>query len=405
MREDLYTILDNCLKMMDQGSDLESCLARYPEYATELRPLLMASMEASSLAEIDIPLEVTRRSRSRLLNIAAEMREQKSSKKAFFVLPMRRMGRLGFVALVTLLFLVGIGGTGLVQASSASLPGDRFYPVKLTWENIILKMAVSQSDREALADRFEQERVEEIEGLILSNRAEKVKFFGQVEGVFPGQIVVSGITVNVTPDTRIDGEIKIGAWVRIEGQTASEGAVDAEKIKVEDVSPENGEKQGQEKPPSSPNIEDADRGDNESGKNNSESTKTQDEDNQKTPGDNGNNDKETGKTNSEKTPSAPAQRSFEIEGIVTSYNGSLIVVNDRSIYIIPETELRGTPTQGSRVSIRGYVNENGALIAQRIEVKSNSNSGGGGGGSGGGGDSGGSGGDNDPTETPKPDDD
>ena len=100
----------------------------------------MASMEASSLAEIDVPLDVTRRSKSKLLNIAAEMREQKSSKKAFFILPMRRVVRFGFVALVTILFLVGIGGTGLVQASSASLPGDQFYPVKLTWENILLKI-------------------------------------------------------------------------------------------------------------------------------------------------------------------------------------------------------------------------------------------------------------------------
>ena len=384
MREDLYTVLDNCLKMMDQGTDLESCLVRYPEYATELRPLLMASMDAVSLAEMDIPLEVTRRSKSKLLNIAAEMREQKSSKKALLILPMRRVVRLGFVALVTILFLVGLGGTGLVQASTVSLPGDQFYPVKLTWENILLKLAVSQSDREALEDHFERERVEEVEGLILSNRAEKVKFFGQVEGVFPNQLVVSGITVNITPDTRIDGDIQIGVWARIEGQTASDGAVLAEKIKVEAIGSENDEKQDQEKPASASGNDDADKGDNESGKNNSEPTKTPDEDNQKTPGDNGNSEKEPGKTNSEKTPSAPAQQSFEIEGTVASYNGSLIVVNDRSIYIIPETELRGTPIQGSRVSIKGYVNEDGALVARRIEVKSNSDSGGGGDGGGGG---------------------
>ena len=184
-------------------------------------------------------------------------------------------------------------------------------------------MAVSQSDREALEDHFERERVEEVEGLILSNRAEKVKFFGQVEGVFPNQIVVSGITVNVTPDTRIDGDIKFGAWVRIEGQTAADGAVLAEKIKVEDVGTENGEKQDQEKPTSLPIIDDADKGDNESGKNNSEPTKTQDEDNQKTPGDSGNNDKEPEKSNSAKTPSATELQSFEIEGTVAELQRKL----------------------------------------------------------------------------------
>ncbi len=240
MSDNLYTILDNCLTMLDQGSDLESCLSRYPEYAAELRPLLLASLDAATLVDIDISPEVIRRNKSRVLNTAAEMREQKASKKAVFFLPVRRVFRLSFAALITLILIAGIGGTGLVQASTVSLPGDQFYPIKLTWESILLKLAVSQANRDELEDRFEQERVEEIEGLLTEMRSEKVKFYGQVEGIFPDQIIVSGITVLITPDTRIDGDVLMNTWVRVEGHTTSAGSVRAEKIKVENSQEQGG---------------------------------------------------------------------------------------------------------------------------------------------------------------------
>jgi len=222
MSEDLYTIQENCLAMLDQGSDLESCLARFPEYASELRPLLMASMDAESLSVKEIPVDVVRRSKSKVLNAAAEMREQKSKKKPFFVLPPKRIFRFSLVALITFLILVGVGGTSLVRASTVALPGDQFYPVKLTWENLLLKLAASQIEREALEDRFEKERVEEVEDLFSSSRSEKVKFFGQVDGIFPDQISVSGVPVVITPETRVEGQISINAWVRVEGETMSE---------------------------------------------------------------------------------------------------------------------------------------------------------------------------------------
>jgi len=55
---------------------------------------------------------------------------------------------------------------------------------------------------------------------------------------------------------------------------------------------------------------------------------------------------------------------------------------------------------GSRVFIRGYINQNGELIALHIEVKSSSGSGGSGGQSGGGGSEGSN--HNEPSRTPEP---
>jgi hypothetical protein len=403
MSEDLYTILDNCLTMLDQGSDLESCLARYPEYAEELRPLLLASMDAKSLSNLVVPSEVSRRNKSKILNAAAEMREQRSRRKPHPIFPARRIFRVSLAILLTLLVMVGIGGTSLVRASSVALPGDQFYPVKLTWETILLKMTVSQAGREALEDRFEKERVEEIEGLISNNRSEKVKLYGRVAGIFPGQIVVSGITVAITPDTHVEGDVQMQALVRVEGRTTLNGVVLADKIKVESRPSDKINQGGQDEGKNQSNDDSGKEG-GVSDEGDSSSTPAPGDDQEITPGTGEDSEKDSNNSGPGKDQSTPKPQSFEIEGVVTGYNGGVIVVDGRSILIIPETRVRGNPAAGTQVSIRGFINEQGALVALRIEVKSDSNSGGSGNGGEGGGSSGGSDDDHDPTKIPKPED-
>jgi hypothetical protein len=342
------------------------------------------------------------RSKSKILNAAAEMREQKSRKKVNFVLPVKRVVRFSFAALITLLMLVGVGGTGLVRASTVALPGDQFYPVKITWENLLLKMAVSRIEREVLEDRFERERVEEVENLFSSSRSEKVKFFGQVDGIFPDQISVSGVPVVITLETRVDGQIVMNAWVRIEGETTPEGMVIAEKVKVESSLSEDSKNTDQNNSDSTPGSDDSGNSNGNQGDDDHKSTKSPEIEENVTR-ENGNEDNNGSETSgSETSQPIPREKDFEIEGIVSSYNGSSILVGDRLIFIIPATELRGNPIPGSQVSIRGYVNEEGVLIALRIDVKSSS--GGESGGGGGGGSSGGSDDDDDdPTKTPDAD--
>jgi hypothetical protein len=405
MSDQLFMALDNCLKMMDQGSDLESCLARYPELAAELRPLLLTAMDAASIAKNDIPIEVIRRGKANFLNAAAEIREQKASKKGLVSPPFKRIFRFSFAALVVLVLMAGIGGTGLVSAASGSLPGDQLYPVKLTWENIQLKLAIAQPEQVALEERFDQERVKEIHDLINIKRSEEVKFYGEVQGMFPGQIIVSSVTVAITPNTRIDGIIQINTWVRVEGETQPDGLVVANRIKVESPLPDNDGLKKEDDSGSSSGGDDSNNSSGKSGGDGSVKTKSPEIDQTETP-ESGSEDKSDSQgSNSGKGQSTSNPQSFEIEGIVTGYNGSLIQVAGKSIFIVPETELRGSPSEGSRVVIRGYINQDGSLIARRVEVKSSSGSGGGDN-QGGGGDSGGSEDehDNGPTKIPKPDD-
>jgi Domain of unknown function (DUF5666) len=399
MNDQLVNALDQCLLRMDQGSDLESCLAYYPEYATELRPLLLAALDAESITEKDVPVEVVRRGKTKLLNVAAEMREQGVSKRIFGFLPLRRAIRLGFAALIAVVLIAGIGGTGLVSASSSSLPGDQLYSIKLKWEDLQLKLALAQPEREVLQDKFDQERVQEINTLISSKRLEIVKFSGQIEGILPNQIIVSGVNVVIAPDTKIDGNIQMGAWAHVEGQTQLDGGVTADKIKVDSSKSEDNSNTPGDNTNSPPGGRDSNHGNNKSGDGKSGKTELPEIDQTKTP-----NPESSGTivpmvSPPRKDKATPEIKQFEIEGTVDNYSGGIIEVAGKSIYIVPETQLQESPTNGSRVFIRGYVNQNGEFVALNIDVKPSSNSN----------DSGGQNGDRNPnhsgeerTRTPEP---
>ena len=383
MNDKLILALEECLMMLDQGSSLESCLLRYPEHADELRPILLAAVDAKSIAEDQIPVDAMRRSRSKFLDAAAEIREQKISRKTAFGFSWQRVFRLGMALLLAVILVAGVGGTGLVNASNGSLPGDRLYPVKLTWEDIRLKLALSQADRVSLEKSYENERVDEINHLIDSNRSEKIKFFGQVEDVQPDQISVSGIRVVITPETRIEGEILPGVWTRVEGETRAEGVVSAVKIKVESREKDSEDSSGADSSESSGKENNSgnsrDNAGDKSGKSGSQDST-------------GTSKTEDSNQNSGK-PSSP--KAFEIEGTVSGYSGDTILINNQMVLINDKTELRDQPLTGSVVKIRGYVDENGRWIATRIEVQSASPSGGGENNSSGSGK-------NEATKTPKP---
>ena len=363
MNDKLILALEECLTMLDQGSDLESCLLHYPALADELRPILLAAMDAKSIAEDQIPVDAVRRSRSKFLDAAAEIREQKMSRKMGFGFSWQRVFHLGMAFLLAVILVAGVGGTSLVNASSGSLPGDRLYPVKLTWEDIRLKLALSPEDRVSLEKSFTNERVDEINHLIDSNRSEKVKFFGQVEDVQPDQISVSGIRVVITPETRIEGEILPGVWTRVEGETRADGVVSAIKIKVESREKDSEASSGadssefSDKENNSGNSRD-NAGDKSgmSGSQDSTGTSKLEDSNQ-----------DGGK------PSSP--KAFEIEGTVSGYSGDTILINNQMVLINDKTELREQPSTGSVVKIRGYVDESGGWIATRIDVLSASFSG------------------------------
>ncbi|HEY3312954.1 MAG TPA: DUF5667 domain-containing protein [Anaerolineales bacterium] len=230
----LFDALETCLKALEQGAELDACLALFPSLADELRPLLTAAVQARSGAVTAVPEAVVRRGKARVLQAAAEMREQ-SSRKAVFPLFRQRSapggGRFIRLALASLAVLVFVltGGTGLVNASDKAIPGDRLYPVKRSWEGVRLFLVTDPAAKARLEGEFDHERMQEIETLYTENRVAQVDFQGVVQSQTDGVWVIGGLNIAVSPETRLKGEILPGATVRVMGET-EDGRIKAGEI-------------------------------------------------------------------------------------------------------------------------------------------------------------------------------
>jgi len=159
MAERFENILDECLERLRQGESLEQCLARYPERAAELEPLLRvatASQKASSAVE-PRP-EFKTRTRYQVQSWLQDKERKTEPKKPSLVGWMPRWAVV--VASVVLIFL--LAGTGTVAASSTSMPDDTLYPVKLATERVQLRLSRGDISKARVNVRLADRRVKEI---------------------------------------------------------------------------------------------------------------------------------------------------------------------------------------------------------------------------------------------------
>ncbi|MEI7844334.1 MAG: DUF5667 domain-containing protein [Chloroflexota bacterium] len=235
MKTNLFDALEICLQALDKGADLESCLALFPEFVDDLRPILTAAVQAHSAVVKEVPAEVISRGKARVLQAAAEMREQRaaalvatsSSKrsKGFFG---PRFFRLALTTATMLVFLL-TSGTGLVNASSSALPGDNLYPVKRSWEDVRLFFVFDENSKEQLSEEFDHKRVQEIEELYSEKRVAEVDFHGVVGSMTNDVWVIGGLNIAIDPETQLSSNILNGSTVHITGET-DDGVIKAGQI-------------------------------------------------------------------------------------------------------------------------------------------------------------------------------
>ena len=225
----LYEALEICLQEVERGSDIEATLSHYPDLADELRPILEASVDARKMAVPAPSKEVVQRNRAKVLRHAAQMREARAdSSQRIWLASFRRLA----VTLAVLAILFA-SGTGLVRAASNTLPGDNLYPVKRTWEDVLVAFTFNVQQRDALEVEHENERLHELQEVFAEGRSAEVDFAGSVTQQNGNEWVVSNVPVAVSSQTEIrGGSISIGSAVRVKGQTQANGVVSAERIEL-----------------------------------------------------------------------------------------------------------------------------------------------------------------------------
>ncbi len=164
----LYDTLEVGLQALEHGIDIETCLARLPARADELKPILETALLARAARIHNIPLDLMQHGRARVLRRAAEMREK--DWRALMLIPLwfrpeawSHSLSMAFTSAATATLLVA-GGTAVMSAPANLLPIDTPYSVEGDFEK-----------------KFELQHLQEIPELFGSAPADDVERRGLIE--------------------------------------------------------------------------------------------------------------------------------------------------------------------------------------------------------------------------------
>lgn len=223
MDERLYDALDQALAELEAGTDFELVVSAHPEIRSELETARMLK----SSGQTKIPSGAANRSRTQILARAARLRKDTLPRKTLF-------GRVPRFA-VTFIFIaiVLLSGGGLIAASAQAIPGDELYPVKRSFETVRLGLTINPQSHQQIEEQYQSRRLDEVERLLALKRQAMVQFVGIVDQQGAGFWMVSGIKVDLTPETIVLGEILPGMNIEVEGATEPEGWVQALEIHLQ----------------------------------------------------------------------------------------------------------------------------------------------------------------------------
>lgn len=243
--------LDEALALLAAGLSLDEVLAEAGDDAAWLRPMLALATEVDAL-KVDIPIPSSQASLDRLLAHANSLATPASSSSPgqtsrSVARPRFNFGRLLFntglstaiaAGLLVLVCVFGsLLGGGMVLAAEGSLPGQPLYPVKRLGETIRLTLTQDTRQRQQLEDTLNQRRIDEVNHLIEQRKTALVRFIGRIEAISATGLMVDDLTIELAPETVLDGELAVGALVRLEGQTNGAGQLVAVTISVLEPAP------------------------------------------------------------------------------------------------------------------------------------------------------------------------
>jgi Domain of unknown function (DUF5667) len=164
----LDEILNECLGRLVSGcEDIDECLAAYPEYAEELRPMLMTAMLARKAASVEPSPEFRVRARYQFNAAVSDATDRKKRR------PLAWQHNWALAASLSLMMI--LSGGGIVAASGESMPDSPLYQVKLAVEQAQIFFTPSASAKADLYVKLADKRVAEIINMAKEGNAEVVK--------------------------------------------------------------------------------------------------------------------------------------------------------------------------------------------------------------------------------------
>jgi len=162
---DFQTILNECLKELEAGQPLDAILARYPEEADELRPLLLTGQNLKAMPIARPRSHIQQAGWQRFLGEANALRRARERRPVFSLWAQPLWRPLAAAAsLLLVLFLLGSSAT--VYAASRSLPDSPLYPLKLATEEARLWIVFDEDDRAGILLDQSETRMTEIRKLV-----------------------------------------------------------------------------------------------------------------------------------------------------------------------------------------------------------------------------------------------
>jgi hypothetical protein len=120
----------------------------------------------------------------------------------------------------------------LTYTAQGSLPGDLLYGVKQATEQTRLLFTFDKNQHAQLREQFNQQRLDEINQLILLNRAAVVRFFGTLETKGENLWVIEGFPIFLPEDADIDKNVQEGDTVEVIGILKSNNVLVADTVRA-----------------------------------------------------------------------------------------------------------------------------------------------------------------------------
>ena len=167
MTDKMYLAFQECLEMSGRGASLKECLDRFPQYAGELEPLMVAATNSAGSSGPVMSAEMRSRLRGWVLS---EWDRQHQPRRQRWIFSLFSPRWAMAVATAVVMVVVLAGGAGTAAAAQDALPGTTLYPVKRLEEEARLWVTRSPEVKVARYGDLVRERAQELR--LLAERGE-----------------------------------------------------------------------------------------------------------------------------------------------------------------------------------------------------------------------------------------